>query len=78
MSTERKGMRLPLLACALLVSLVSACSNATGPQSDARAGYITNSGTVNANSATAVSGLPAKTDSLQRRTMSAGYNVPAF
>ena len=77
--SDRNRMRLPLLACAVLVSLFTACSDATGPRSDARAGYITNSGAISASAATAPSSTGVKTDSIAKKLpMRSGYNVPAF
>lgn len=80
MKLPRNLKRLPFAIGAVLVVLVSACSDSTGP--GARTGYITSSTSVqaskSANNAALVLPSQAKSDSLTRRATSAGYNVPAF
>ncbi|MFN8571075.1 MAG: hypothetical protein U0132_03395 [Gemmatimonadaceae bacterium] len=81
MKLPRTMKRLPFAIGAVLVVLVSACSDSTGPT--ARTGYITSStavqATKNANNATLLGTTVIKADTtLRRYTTSAGYNVPAF
>jgi len=81
MSSLRNSLRHPLLAGAfVMMSLVTACADATGPSASKRSGYITTSSAITTTTktdttkTTSTTGTkaPAGTES------ASGYNVTAF
>lgn len=78
MNKMRNTLRLPLTASALVVAaLLTACGDATGPQTNARSGYINASSAVGPSStkSTPPPTTTVKTDTT--RTTNSGYNVTA-
>ncbi len=84
MNPSRFSKRTLLAGLAVLVSLTTACSDATGPSVKRRSGYLTSSaaittgGTVSTDSASTATPTkkPRKKGSEERT--SSGYNVTAF
>lgn len=88
MSNTRRIIRLSTAVAALLMTgLVSACSDATGPVSGRRAGYITTSAALNSTGVDTSVVAPAPTPAVKKPvrggaptndTPQSGYNVTAF
>ena len=82
MSNLSRILRLSAVVVAVaMTGMVSACSNATGPDASHRSGYITSASALGATvvGPTSTTTTSVKPDSGKRtNTPSSGYNVPAL
>lgn len=88
MTASRLSKRALLAGLAVLASLTTACSDATGPSASRRSGYLTSSAAVTAAGPKTSSTSTTTTDSTTTTTtgtkktgdttVNSGYNVTAF
>ena len=78
MSKMRLTLRLPVIAgVCVMMALMTACADSTGPASARRSGYLTASSSVSVDTSKSSTTLSPNRGKVPRNTPNSGYNVPA-